>query len=580
MQLVADSAALWRGGLLVPWQSATTAPPPPVNEAPIVGSDSATAISGQSISVDVLANDMDPEGDRLSVIEARAETGAVEVDEIGILTYTAPAGFVGTDRITYVVSDAKGATAPGTLTITVTAPTNQAPSTGPDSASVASGESVAIDVLANDTDPEGGALSVTAASAETGSVTVGAGGVLTYTAPAGFSGTDTVSYTVSDPQGATTQGTVSVTVTSVTLSVEQNETDGSIIINAGTGEIEITISQPSAYEGSYTVDPADLAGGPWKLVDPTLSGAATAGSTLTAVPGLWIHDTANAPLQVARQWVRGGTPIAGETGLGHVVTSEDLSEGLVLSETALDAAGQRKADVTVIEGGQAGGFVERGVAFDGASYLVRGADLGPDSEGVIFFASLIPAQAGRFGLLQQGHAQDLYLWDGSARVKVVSPTGATYIVNSRTLPVGERVHIIGGLVLQDDGAKRLEVWSRFPGDADWVLDNSSGRNLSVDLSFGSFVVGARNPPIHNYFLGTIFRIACWGGDALPDIGQASVRAAFLTADGKALADPAVSRAMFGTPLVDVYGPASDYRAGLNHGAAGNFDTIVGQFSDA
>lgn len=72
----------------------------------------------------------------------------------------------------------------------------------------------AVKLLANDDDPEGGAISLTGASstsAQGGNVTV-VGDTVTFTPKAGFTGRDTFTYTISSASGATATGTVEVTV--------------------------------------------------------------------------------------------------------------------------------------------------------------------------------------------------------------------------------------------------------------------------------------------------------------------------------------------------------------------------------
>ena len=58
-----------------------------------------------------------------------------------------------------------------------------------------------IDVLGNDTDVDGDPLSVTGASALSGTVTVNPDGTLNYTPNLNFNGTDTISYDISDGNG-------------------------------------------------------------------------------------------------------------------------------------------------------------------------------------------------------------------------------------------------------------------------------------------------------------------------------------------------------------------------------------------
>jgi hypothetical protein len=91
---------------------------------------------------------------------------------------------------------------------------NAAPTVVADTASVQSGQTVTIPVLENDTDPDGDTLKVTAVTNGGHGVAALAGANVTYTASTGFVGDDSITYTVSDPQGATATGAVTLTVTS------------------------------------------------------------------------------------------------------------------------------------------------------------------------------------------------------------------------------------------------------------------------------------------------------------------------------------------------------------------------------
>jgi len=85
-----------------------------------------------------------------------------------------------------------------------------------DAASTEQDVAVGIDVVANDSDPTSDPLNVTdfdAASANSGTVACTDAGICTYTPPAGFTGVDAFSYTISDGQETAT-ATVTVTVTS------------------------------------------------------------------------------------------------------------------------------------------------------------------------------------------------------------------------------------------------------------------------------------------------------------------------------------------------------------------------------
>src|SRR5262249_29873993 len=99
--------------------------------------------------------------------------------------------------------------------VTVNAGTNQPPVTQNDSATTTPGFAVQLNVLGNDSDPDGNALTVSSFNqAAHGSVTCLATGSCSYKPNAGFSGQDTFTYTADDGHGGQTVGTVSVTVSS------------------------------------------------------------------------------------------------------------------------------------------------------------------------------------------------------------------------------------------------------------------------------------------------------------------------------------------------------------------------------
>ena len=91
---------------------------------------------------------------------------------------------------------------------------NDPPFAVDDSATVDPGSDiiVPINVLGNDTDPNGDPLTVTNADAIHGTVTIGSNGELYYTATNGFCGIDTITYTVCDPEPLCDEALVFVTV--------------------------------------------------------------------------------------------------------------------------------------------------------------------------------------------------------------------------------------------------------------------------------------------------------------------------------------------------------------------------------
>ncbi|MBM4070138.1 MAG: hypothetical protein FJ271_14475 [Planctomycetes bacterium] len=91
--------------------------------------------------------------------------------------------------------------------------TNRPPTAVNDSAVAYLGQATRISVLANDSDPDQNPLSVTAVTqGQHGAVVGNSDGTITYTPRAGFTGSDTFTYTIADGKGGTATATVTVTV--------------------------------------------------------------------------------------------------------------------------------------------------------------------------------------------------------------------------------------------------------------------------------------------------------------------------------------------------------------------------------
>lgn len=187
-----------------------------VNDAPVAHDNALTVAEDGSGQVAVLSNDSDPDGGSLAVsANTDAAHGAVTCTAAGTCTYTPVANFHGLDSFTYTVGDGQGGSATASVAVTVTA-VNDPPVAGANSLTVAEDGSGEVGVLGNDTDIDGGALSVTAFGAAThGSVACSGAGLCSYTPDADWFGPDTFTYTVGDGKGGTDVAVVSVTVTPV-----------------------------------------------------------------------------------------------------------------------------------------------------------------------------------------------------------------------------------------------------------------------------------------------------------------------------------------------------------------------------
>ncbi|MCK7659701.1 Ig-like domain-containing protein, partial [Shewanella sp. JNE4-2] len=193
------------------------------NHLPVANPDSVSLFWNQSIDVDVLANDTDSDGDTLTVTQVVSEFGTVAILANQHVSYTAATDFVGTDVLIYSITDGKGGTASSELTVIVNG--NVVPIAVNDSATTDDRTSLLIDVLSNDSDPDGNSLTLISATAQQGVVSVESN-KLRYIPKTGFDGVDTVSYRISDGFGGEATGQVFVTVKAYQDVVIDNKSGG------------------------------------------------------------------------------------------------------------------------------------------------------------------------------------------------------------------------------------------------------------------------------------------------------------------------------------------------------------------
>ncbi len=295
------------------------------NQPPVAGPDTGTT-HGTPITVNVLANDSDPDGDTITgpVSKVGPFHGSIVINPDHTVTYTPATPFAaGTDTWTYTISDNHGGSTDGVLTITLT----NTPPVAVDDAAVTHGAPVTIPVLANDSDADHDTLTITSGNggASNGSVMVNSNGTITYTPAPGFNGpTDSFPYTISDGHGGTATAHVTITFQNnapvavndtgtthgapVTISVLANDSD------ADNDTLTITSGNGGAGHGSVTVNPNgtitytpnavffNAAGGsgtdsfPYTISDGH-GGTATATVTITVTnaPPVAVNDSATVP---------------------------------------------------------------------------------------------------------------------------------------------------------------------------------------------------------------------------------------------------------------------------------------------
>jgi hypothetical protein len=138
------------------WSFTATDPAGP-NTQPIAQNDSVVCDEDGAISVSVLSNDNDPDGDPLSIASVgQPANGSAEMGASNNIVYTPALNFNGLDSFIYTISDGRGGSAVGQVSVTVT-PVNDVPSSPQNVVAVAGDGSVSLSWDVS-TDPDGNLL--------------------------------------------------------------------------------------------------------------------------------------------------------------------------------------------------------------------------------------------------------------------------------------------------------------------------------------------------------------------------------------------------------------------------------------
>ncbi|MBE4277407.1 tandem-95 repeat protein, partial [Vibrio parahaemolyticus] len=199
----------------------------PVNDAPVAKDDIATTQEDTAVTIDVLPNDTDVDGDKLSIesVSVPKEQGTVEVVD-GKLVFTPAENFNGDAEITYTVTD--GALADqATVKVTVNA-VNDTPVVESNIADQTLAEdftpyTIDLNTAFSDVDNVDGELTFSVSGNSNIQVAI-VNGIATITPTADWNGSETLTFTATDPSGESVSQTVNFTVAPV-VDIEADSTN-------------------------------------------------------------------------------------------------------------------------------------------------------------------------------------------------------------------------------------------------------------------------------------------------------------------------------------------------------------------
>jgi large repetitive protein len=266
------------------------------NRPPVVTADSDKVVVGQSIVVDVTANDVDPDGDPLTVVSVSQPVGgvgqAVVFSRTAIQFTPSPLGDEDAQanaKFTYTVSDGNGHEVAGEVTITVLPePLPEPPFARDDSTFTFVDVPVTVDVLRNDGDPSGGRPSLvgTPGCPSGGRATVTADSQVRYDPPPGQSGAFRCTYEVTNSRGLRASASIIVSVREPQVTnLPPDAVNDTLTVEVGATQSIDVVANDNDRDGSNS----DL-----KLVSstaPTLGTATRAGNVITFVAGTQTGNT-------------------------------------------------------------------------------------------------------------------------------------------------------------------------------------------------------------------------------------------------------------------------------------------------
>ncbi|WP_318493830.1 retention module-containing protein [Photobacterium leiognathi] len=262
----------------------------PVNDAPVAKPDSFTTDEDTSITVDLIKNDSDIDGDKLTIKEINGtpvtpgheqtivvDNGKIVIAHDGSTTFVPSDNYHGDVTVPYTITDGDK-TATSTVTIHVT-PINDAPVANPDSFTTDEDTSITVDLIKNDSDVDGDKLTVKEINGtsltggeqtvvvDNGKIVIAHDGGMIFIPRDNYHGDVTVPYTITDGDKSASS-TATIHVTSIndapvadgkqSFSYDENSTTKSVLGTVSANdpehdELSFTISKGNE-QGWFTID--------------------------------------------------------------------------------------------------------------------------------------------------------------------------------------------------------------------------------------------------------------------------------------------------------------------------------------
>ncbi len=207
------------------------------NKPPRANADHARVAVGETVTVAPLENDVDANGDQLSLVGiGTAPSGLIAQISAALGTVTVSADKPGTYYLSYSVSDGPS-TSVGVIRVDAFEADNETPPVLEDDiALLPSGGQTVVDVLSNDTDPAGGVLTVQSVQAEDGSPLVVSPvnhETVRITAPSGLTEPVEFTYTASNGVSSSTARVTAIPTPAADDSQPPEAGDDTLVVRSG-----------------------------------------------------------------------------------------------------------------------------------------------------------------------------------------------------------------------------------------------------------------------------------------------------------------------------------------------------------